>query len=207
VDDPSAGFAGFVHRTQIILGKRYITLTYSIELGNCMADLNMENYFITAIKWQPHEGAPLDRVGFGHDQEEQNEAIETLIDLLGMEERAEDHEEEAMVTMSGPKRMEVELKQISTPTVVRKLVVTTILPPKEHFKNYSVGGRLYKDGGSLEKFRTQSMSSDMWQIAEIREYPGGFSSPATTYYGTHSIERRDAAWEKIVTFLEGLKPA
>jgi hypothetical protein len=172
-----------------------------------MADLNMENYFITAIKWQPHEGAPLDRVGFGHDQEEQNEAIETLIDLLGMEERAEDHEEEAMTTMSGPKRMEVELKQINTPSVVRNVVVTTIMPPKEHFKNYMIGGRIYKACGTLEKFKSTGMSSDMWKITEIKQYPGGFSSPATTYYGTHSIERIDAAWEKIVTFIEGLQPS
>ncbi len=171
-----------------------------------MADLNMENYFITAIMWQPHEGAPLDRVGFGHDQEEQNEAYETLIGLLMMEERSEDREEETM-TSAGPKRMEVELKQINTPAVIRNLVVTTILPPKEHFKNYSVGGRLYKNGGGLEQFRTQSMSSDMWKISQIKLYGGGFGSPSTTYYGTHSIERMDAAWEKIVTFIEGLKPA
>lgn len=205
-DEPSTSFTGFVHRTKLIGDKRYITLTYSIELSTCMADLNMENYFITAIMWQSHEGAPLDRVGFGREQEEQNEAYETLIGLLMMEERSEDREEETMTT-AGPRRIEVELKQINTPAVIRNLVVTTILPPKEHFKNYSIGGRLYKSGGGLEKFRTQAMSSDMWKIATIKVYGGGFSSPSTTYYGSHSIERVDAAWEKIVTFIRGLRPA
>ena len=171
-----------------------------------MADLNMENYFITAIMWQPHEGAPLDRVGFGHDQEEQNEAYETLVGLLMMEERSEDHEEETMTT-AGPKRMEVELKQICSPTVVRRVVVTTVMPPKEHFKNYMIGGRIYKSCGTLEKFKSTGMSSDMWKITEIKQYPGGFSSPSTTYYGSHSIERMDAAWEKVVTFIEGLQPS
>jgi len=170
-----------------------------------MADLNMENYFITAIMWQSHEGAPLDRVGFGREQEEQNEAYETLIGLLMMEERSEDREEETMTT-AGPRRIEVELKQINSPTVIRNMVVTTILPPKEHFKNYSIGGRQYKSGGGLEKFLTQAMSSDMWKISQIRQYGGGFGSPSTTYYGTHSIERNDMAWEKIVTFIKGLKP-
>ena len=206
-DEPGTSFTGFVHRTQLIDEKRYITLTYSIELGHCMADLNMENYFITAIMWQPHEGAPLDRVGFGHDQEEQNEAYETLVGLLMMEERSEDREEESMTTHSGPKRMEVELKQINTPTVVRNVVVTTIMPPKEHFKSYMLGGRIYKSCGTLEKFKSTGMSSDMWKITQIKQYAGGFGNPSTTYYGTHSIERNEAAWEKVVTFIEGLQPA
>lgn len=205
-DEPGTSFTGFVHRTQLIEGNQYITITYSIELGTCMADLNMENYFITAIMWQPHEGALLDRVGFGHDQEEQNEAYETLVDLLMMEERSEDREEEAM-TIAGPKRMEVVLKQISSPTIVRRLIVTTILPPSGHFKNYMLGGRIYKTCGTLEKFKSTGMSSDMWRISEIKQYPGGVSAPATTYYGSHSVERMDAAWKKIVTFIKSLHPS
>jgi hypothetical protein len=146
-------------------------------------------------------------VGFAHDQEEQNEAFETLEELLGMEERSENHEEEDMTTNAGPKRIEVELKQINSPQVIRNVVVTTILPPKEHFKNYTLGGRIYKTCGTLENFKSTSMSSDMWKITQIKQYAGGFCSPATTYYGTHSIERVDAAWEKLVAFLEGLQPA
>lgn len=171
-----------------------------------MADLNMDNYFITAIIWQPCEGVPPDRVIFKHNQEEQNEAYETVEGLLEMEERTEDHEEKTMTTMAGPKRMEVDLKQINSPIIVRSVVVTTIMRPKEHFKSYMLGGRLYKECGTLENFKSTAMCSDMWMIAQIREYPGGFSSPSRSYYTNLNVEAREFTWNKVANFIEGLKP-
>lgn len=206
MDEPGASFTGFVYRTQLINDSKYITLTYCLALSTCMADLNMDNYFITAIIWQPREGAPPDRVVFKHNQEEQNEAYETLEGLLEMEERTEDHEEETMTIMAGPKRMEVELKQINLPTMVRSLVVTTIMRPKEYFKSYMLGGRIYKKCGTLDNFKSTAMSSDMWMITEIREYPGGFSSPSVSYYVDSNVETREFAWNKVANFLEDLKP-
>lgn len=206
VAESGASFTGFVHRTQLINDSKYITLTYCLALGTCMADLNMDNYFINAIMWQPREDSPLDRVVFEHNQEDQNEAYETLTELLEMEERADDHEEETMTTTAGPKRMEVDLKQINSPTVVRKVVVTTIMEPKEHFKSYMLGGRLYKACGTLEKFKSSAMGSDMWMISEIREYQGGFNNPSTTYYGNSGVESREYAWKKVANFLETLQP-
>lgn len=170
-----------------------------------MADLCMESYFITQIWWQPHAQGPLDIVGFSHNQEEQNEAFETLQELLGMEE--EEREEEAMI-IPGPKRIEVELKQKTGHTAVRHLVATSAIPPKGHFKDHSIGGRLYKNTtGELEKFKTSGMSSNIWKITCIKVFPGGISQPTTTHYQDFAIARQDAAWERVIDFLEGLQPS
>jgi hypothetical protein len=165
----------------------------------------METYYITNIWWRPNPQGPLDIVGFSHNQEEQNEAFETLQELLGMEE--EEREEEPMTT-PGPKRIEVELKQKQSPTVVRHLVVTKAIPPKNHFKDHSLSGRLYKDStGELEKFITPGMSSNLWKITCIKEFPGGIGAPTTTHYQEFAIARQDAAWERIANYIALLKPA
>jgi hypothetical protein len=166
----------------------------------------MESYYITQVWWQSQEGAPVDVVGFGRQQEEQNEAFETLQDLLNMEERDDDHEEEEM-TNAGPKRMEIEIKQRTSPVVVRNIAVISVLAPSGNFKNYSINGRQYKTGGSLESFVSQGMSSDTWKITKISRYPGGHSPPSTTHYQDFAIARQDAAWEQVYSWFETMKPA
>lgn len=173
-----------------------------------MADLCMENYFVLGIRWSPGPGQPLDDVGFAHDEEEQNEAFETLQQLLDMEEREpEENEEDSMTSVAGPKRMELELKQKHTPTVIRKLVVTYAVGPSGSFKSYVCHGRLYKENGQLDRFQTQGMNSDLWNISSIKTYPGGISPPVTAYIGQYNLVRTNDAWEKVATFLEGLQPS
>lgn len=103
--------------------------------------------------------------------------------------------------------MELEMKQIHSPSVVRKLVVTYVMSPKGSFKNYVCHGRLYKENGQLDLFETKGMNSDLWKITFIKTYPGGISLPTTAYYGQYDLARANDPWEKVATFLEGLQPA
>ena len=103
--------------------------------------------------------------------------------------------------------MELEMKQIKTPSISRTLVVTKIISPSGNFRTYVSHGRLYKDNGELEKFTTQGMNSDLWRISAIKTYPGGHSSPVTAYQGQHVLIPSNSSWERAATFLEGLKPA
>lgn len=168
----------------------------------------MENYFVLGIRWSPGPEQPLDDVGFAHDEEEQNEAFETLQQLLDMEEREpEENEEDPMTSVAGPKRMELEMRQTHSPSVTRKMVVTSVVGPRGSFKSYISHGRLYKDNGELDKFITTAMNSDLWRITAIKVYPGGISSPVTSHYGQYSLSAINDPWEKASTYLEGLQPS
>lgn len=177
---------------------------YSAKFGDCMADLCAEAYYVTEVRWRATAESPLEIVGFGTEEEEQNEAYETLQELLSMEGRDDEAEE---MTSAGPRRIEVELKQSHTPSVARTVVVTQLVRPKGHFRDYTLAGRIYKSCGSLENFKSTGMNSNLWKITQIKEYPGGFSAPTTTHYAQFSLDRMDVPWEKVANFMESLKPA
>lgn len=208
LDDSSKRFSGIVAKARIIQGRRYLTVMYSAKLGDCMADLCMDSYYVTEVRWKPPKERPLEIVGFGIVAEEQNEAYEAIQELLKIEDREEhDGTEEEEMTTAGPKRIEVELKQINSTSVIRNVVVTNAIGPQAYFKNYSLSGRIYKHCGTLERFVSSGMNSDLWKITQIKEYAGGFSSPVTTHYEQFSMERMDVPWQKVANFMKEMKQA
>lgn len=175
-----------------------------------MVDLCLEHYYITSIFWRSQPGAPVDDVGFGTSDEEQNEAFETIQELLTYEEDEEETEdngsEEMRAKVPGPKRMEVELEQKGSPTVKRHVVVTEIFPPTGQFKYWSMSGRLkVSTTGKFESFMTRGMNSHEWKIAKVDTYAGGYSHLKTVFYS--SDLRQDEAWRDIEKFYKPMHMA
>ncbi len=213
LEKSGAKFTGFVTRVeQTFDGIKFITLLCVYELGGAMVDLNLDHYYITGIWWRTSEDedSPIDAVGFSHGDEEQNEAFETIQELLKVEEgndQVAGRAEEMILLKGSPRRMEIELTMLKSPTVKRNIAVLKVDSPRGNFEHFSVKGRAWKATGELEKNTTNIMNSDIWFISKSMQYRGGNGQPTTTYYNDRNPIRQKVAWEKLVTFMEHMQPA
>lgn len=175
-----------------------------------MVDLCLEHYYITSIFWRSQPGAPVDDVGFGTSDEEQNEAFETIQELLTYEEDQEETEdngsEEMRAKIPGPKRLEVELEQRASSTVKRHVLVTEIFPPTGEFKYWSMSGRIkVSTTGKFETFVTRGMNNNEWRIVKVDTFAGGYSHLKTVFYS--SDLRQDEGWREVEKFYKALQPS
>lgn len=148
-------------------------------------------------------------MGFGTGDEEQNEAYETLEQLLGVpeEEPEEVGREEAMkASIAGPKRIEVDVIQSHSPQIKRRIVVTDVMPPEGEFRHYSLSGRIKVcTTGKYETKISTGMSDQNWKITRVETYAGGYSHLSTVLYNEGT--RQEEAWKRVYDFYHKLQPA
>lgn len=173
-----------------------------------MVGLRLENYYIKSIFWRSRADAPVEAVGFGISEEEQNEAFETIQELLtyeeDQEEAEEDRREEMRTNVPGPKRMEVALEQRACRAVKRQVLVTEIFPPTQTFKYWSASGRIkVNNTGKFESFITRGMSSKEWKLVKVETFAGGGGPQKIVFY--NNTVRQDEGWRSVEKFYGALR--
>lgn len=173
-------------------------IVYS-ELGDSRALLALENYYILSISMM----SSADQAEYSTDEEEQNEAFETIRELLyDLDEPPEEEAEED--TMSaytpGPRRLELTLERAGS-NHRRQFVVVKAFPPSNTIKDYGLVGRYRGVDGNLEYACTGGISSAVWNIVKIQEFRSNTSSSVITHHGTDK-HRQSKAWRKVVEFYD-----
>jgi len=205
-----AKFSGQIHRAENSSGNKRVTVETRglTELGNSgtISSLNLKNYYITNIWWRYDGEATTDTMVFSHGEEEQNEAFETILELLGDEfEEEEIGSGEEMIAINGqPRRIEVLLTMISSPTVGRKVLVLDVMNTFGPRNLKTLSGRTWKPDGTLEKFKSSGMNDAVWCIKELRRFKAEQSRPVITHIGFADTSRQIKAWEDLVAFTRSL---
>jgi hypothetical protein len=200
--DRSGGrkISGFVSRVdRDSLGEKYLTLSHSPQLGDCVIDLCVADFFITQVWWNAND-ILADSTTFSHNEEDQNEAFETIEQLL-MEGALDESGSKEQMTVSqfSPKRMEIRLRMLPSPKIERRLVVTQVQGPGPGAKYYAMKGRLWNEvTNTLSAHPIEvSLRSDIWSILEIQEYRGGYGQPITHFLRQ---AQRESDWDKVLKF-------
>ena len=204
LDDPGAAFDGFVCRAEDFSGIRYITVLYSEAFGDAMVDLCFENYYIKNIYWQDGPNTPLDKVGFVATEEDQNEAFETIRELLEKNEEAsavDRRNEEMRSQISGPKRMEVSLVRRNSPKQTKTMIVSRVFPPTGAFKYYCLSGRTRLSAGNYAA-PINGINDNDWDITQISTFSGGRPYSSTVFFSNG--DGRNQAWDSVFQFYNGM---
>ncbi|MBD3260770.1 MAG: hypothetical protein GF334_03700 [Candidatus Altiarchaeales archaeon] len=204
--ESDASFHGFVERAYTnSKGEKRIVIGYS-QLNGAKALLALENYYILSISMSLEGAVQPDYADYSPEEEEQNEAFQTLREILydlTDEQDSEVGEEKMSASTVGPKRIEVDLERACEPFTRKSFVVANAFPPSAAFPEYQLLGR-YRDGfGYLDKHCTGGVSNQVWNIVKIQEISAGTRASRITYYAVNK-HRQDSAWKKVADFYNGL---
>lgn len=169
-----------------------------------MCDLNLENYWVVEVLMTPCDGWGDISETYQQNQEDLNEAFETIMAcLFGDDEvgfrvmESDDGEgEEEDAVLVGPKRIELLLRGIKNETKEKRVVVTSLLPPSGRFSSTTVVGRVWKTyAHDLPKSMIHLRSDDYW-ISQIILHAGGEGGAVATYkFGKEA--GKESAWHQL----------
>lgn len=190
-------FYANVVKTEVIDGKRYLRVFEDSHFGAypALCDLLMKNYYILEISWEPGDGVGKVEELYKIEEEDQNDAFETIDQILSDEaELSEAAKEEEKATVVGPKRIEVTLRRIGEPLDEKDVVITSLTPASGTFTYISVGGRNWKKEALSRSI--QFYNSTCYWLVKIACYSGGLGGSLTeTFIATPADQKR--AWETL----------
>lgn len=210
----NASFTGVISGIKNTGSEKYIDLEDSERFAYCKVSLNLKFYFIEKILCfsKSKDALITDQLYFTNDAVSQDEALDTLIDLLEVEENIlnTDTEEEKSSVQSnipGPKRVEIELISHKGAKEDLHLLVTTVIPPNDSFKYYTVGGRSKEKGETYFKSVIRNgINSDSWFVKKIGLFEGGCTS-VIREYPIDSSHEQEKAWRSLLDFFNKMHSA
>lgn len=176
-----------------------------------MAILSLDSYYIHTVKWKERGKSYTYRQSatFARTEEEQNEAFETIQEMLGdMNEEPEGDGStgKMKIPSAGPRRIEAELVMKLSPLVKKYIVVLGVTPSHGASQGRTLMGRVRLSSGEIEKHKSYGIPGSCWAITKISVYPGGFTTPAIVHYSMSDEEKQHNAWHKLENFLETTRP-
>lgn len=188
-------------------GVRYLTITDCDYLSiDSLVDICLESYYILEIRWRTIPKAAQDVVRFGTTREQQNEAFETLEEIVQHEASRSPaprrQEPEKMSSkVKGPKRIEIELTNKVRPHEKKRVVVTHCMAPGKNFSYYTACGRPRGYQDTVCAHIEKGYNSEDWDITKIQNYKtNGKTYHLRMFGGANQKE----AWEKVYEFYKGL---
>lgn len=180
--------------------------------GLVMRDLHMGAYLLSAITLHDEDNPKGYTETYTTDEKGQSEAFETLKDIFKeydvitpMRKNSEKEKGNKLPGLVGPKRLEVVLRKLGQPGVERRVVVTDLMSPAQHFSSYSVSGRTWEVyQKKLRRLPIETTWSSSHWLARIDTYIGGLMGSSVEHF-TQSTQKD--AWAMLERLWAKFKPA
>lgn len=173
-----------------------------------MMTISLDDYIIQSITMYDNQYTGGYTELYSPNEYDQTQAFECLEGICEEEDvvssigQIKEVEDEKLSGLAGPKRIEITLKSHNGILPEKKLVVTDVMPPSGHYKEYSVRGRQWQ-GKKLEKAENTLWGSSNW-LARIDAYLPGGQGSATDHF---SPQNQDQAWSTLERMFYKFKPA
>ena len=176
-----------------------------------MRDLHLSTYIIAAITLYDVLNPKGYVETYCKDEKAQDEAFETLEDIFKeydvitpMRKNSEPEEEDKLSVLVGPKRLEVVLRKLGEPGIERRVVVTDLLSPAQHFSSYSVAGRTWEVyQKKLRRLPIEHTWSSTHWLVRIDAYIGGLMGSSVEHF-TQATQQK--AWAVLEELWAKFKP-
>jgi hypothetical protein len=175
--------------------------------------VSLEEYYIVEIVYTSDEFPEVMEETYLTTDDDQESAFHVLLDIF--EEEAEggplegcfrrrSKEENLSANPQGPKRIEVTLQEIGRLNVMKRLVVTDVLPPGGHWADYSMSGRSWEVHNKKLRKATETYWSSCFYLTRIDAYLGGGSGSCTSHF---SASKATLAWKELGRMFSKFQPA
>jgi N-acetylglutamate synthase-like GNAT family acetyltransferase len=196
-----AFWANIVEVSRLATGATFLRTSYGE--GEETVELAADRYFILTIRFSHEEldGVPVQEE-YRESPEEQNDAIETLDELLTNADTSEDEEDEEECNMViGPRRIEIEiLPKTATGGIFTKVkgVIINVFGPEGNFTDRGIAVREWQAQGPRLATISKYVSQEKYDIDRITVYGAGGRGGASTavFYLKGNQEK---AWDTLYT--------